>query len=24
MGLQVDRWGALSMDTNRTISELLA
>jgi hypothetical protein len=24
MGLQVDRWGALSMDTNRTVSELLA
>jgi hypothetical protein len=24
MGLQVDRWGALSMETNRTISELLA
>jgi hypothetical protein len=24
MGLQVDRWGALSMDTNRTITELLA
>jgi hypothetical protein len=24
MGLQVDRWGALSMDTNRTLSELLA
>jgi Protein of unknown function (DUF1552) len=23
MGLQVDRWGALSMETNRTISELL-
>jgi hypothetical protein len=24
MGLQVDRWGALSMDTNRTITDLLA
>ena len=24
MGLQVERWGALSMDTNRTITELLA
>jgi len=24
MGLQVDRWGALSMDTNRTVSEILA
>ena len=24
MGLQVDRWGSLSMDTDRTISELLA
>jgi len=23
MGLQTDRWGALSMDTNRTITELL-
>jgi len=23
MGLQVDRWGELSMDTNRTITELL-
>ena len=24
MGLQVDRWGALSMDTNRSVTELLA
>jgi hypothetical protein len=24
MGVQVDRWGALSMDTKRTITELLA
>jgi len=24
MGLQVDRWGTLAMDTNRTVSELLA
>ncbi|HMN46763.1 MAG TPA: DUF1552 domain-containing protein [Povalibacter sp.] len=24
MGLQVDRWGALSMDTNRTVTDLLA
>ena len=24
MGVQVDRWGALSMETNRTITELLA
>jgi Protein of unknown function (DUF1552) len=24
MGLQTDRWGALSMDTNRTITDLLA
>lgn len=24
MGVQVERWGALSMDTNRTITELLA
>lgn len=24
MGLQVERWGALSMDTNRTVTELLA
>jgi hypothetical protein len=23
MGLQVDKWGALSMDTNRTVTELL-
>jgi hypothetical protein len=24
MGLQVDRWGVLSMETNRTVTELLA
>jgi hypothetical protein len=24
MGVQVDRWGALSMDTKRTVTELLA
>jgi hypothetical protein len=24
MGLQVDRWGTQAMDTNRSISELLA
>jgi hypothetical protein len=24
MGLQTDRWGALSMETNRTITDLLA
>ena len=24
MGVQVERWGSLSMETNRTISELIA